>query len=273
MKTLTKSDTEMMIQATIILANEASCFFIKQDNRYLPDSQADKEISSSTNSLVKVAYEQSSFLIESGGDHFQALEKLLTEPVSVFAPWTCVRALVEASSLAIWLLDNEIDKNKRVERSLSLRCSGLNEQLKLARDYNAEDAMEAIKSRMKAVKDKAANCGYSKIPGMPPKTDLINTYMGEVVSYRVLSAIAHSDITALQQKGFWQPLSDPNHIEKRIKLDDVATICQSGTIAFSKAIWYMAIVFGWNVEDLEVIFQRVFDTLKIPQEDRFWSRA
>ena len=82
--------------------------------------------------LITSVHSQGIIRIEVAGDHMIALGRAIAEPVLVFPAWVCVRALLEASASAAWLLDPGIDADTRVRRSYSLRFEGLSQQKKIA---------------------------------------------------------------------------------------------------------------------------------------------
>jgi len=55
-------------------------------------------------------------LVEFGADHVSSFVKGTTEPIEVIACWTCVRSMLEACSIAAWVLDPTIDAKERVGR-------------------------------------------------------------------------------------------------------------------------------------------------------------
>ena len=81
--------------------------------------------------LITSVHSQGILRIEVAGDHMIALGRAISEPVLVFPAWVCVRALLEASASAAWLLDPGIDADTRVRRSYSLRFEGLIQQKKI----------------------------------------------------------------------------------------------------------------------------------------------
>lgn len=90
------------------------------------NSPAYKELHSFQNpESVTTAFSQGSMLIEVSADQLMAFTKTITEPAQAIAPWTCVRAIIEASGLALWLLNPNIGVTTRVRRSFAFRYEGL----------------------------------------------------------------------------------------------------------------------------------------------------
>src|SRR5579863_4900764 len=98
-----------------------------------PDSIATKERASfSRPDFLVSASAIVTLLLESSGEHVSAFVKTITEPVEPIACWTCVRSMLETSSLAAWLHDPTIDARTRVGRAFSLRFEGMEQQEKFA---------------------------------------------------------------------------------------------------------------------------------------------
>src|SRR5690349_12524344 len=54
---------------------------------------------------VRTAGGQGAVLVDVAADHIVSFIRSVTEPVLTIAPWSCVRAVLEASAIAAWLLD------------------------------------------------------------------------------------------------------------------------------------------------------------------------
>ncbi len=57
----------------------------------------------------------------------------MTEPVAVYGPWVCVRAVLESSAVAVWLLCPEIGAKERAKRSFAFLFKNFDEQAKFTR--------------------------------------------------------------------------------------------------------------------------------------------
>src|SRR6267378_7373159 len=74
------------------------------------DSPADIEIRSFPEpEASRTAFAQGVVALESAADYLEALDLLVHAKNYAVAPWTCARGVLEASSLAKWLLDLQID--------------------------------------------------------------------------------------------------------------------------------------------------------------------
>src|SRR5689334_24770729 len=110
MTTITPDDAIRMVRIVHDLHEEMARLLNEYGYPPLAKSQADQEIRSfPRRESVITAYGQGSVLIEVVADQAIAFTKTLTEPVQTIAPWTCVRALLEASAVERWLFDPNLD--------------------------------------------------------------------------------------------------------------------------------------------------------------------
>lgn len=236
--------------------------------------------------LVKTVYAQGNVLIEVAADHLMAFTRTIMEPVQTTAPWTCVRAIIEAGALASWLLDPGIDVRTRIQRSFAFRYEGLSQQVKFGRASGNETDTTRVIERINAVEVTALKLGFPQVQDrrgrrsgiaqrMPPTTQLVREVLGEEATYRLLSAIAHAHPWALQQSSFRNVNSEGDPIFKK-NLEPIAVTFLSIKAAdsFSKPVWYKCQLFGWDVKRLESIFSSVYDSLGVnPAAGRFWLNS
>src|SRR5208337_3079984 len=71
------------------------------------------------------AYSQSGVQLLMACDQLIALSRTFAEPMLTVAPWTCVRAILELTAVASWLVDPKIGVKERAERSYALRFEGV----------------------------------------------------------------------------------------------------------------------------------------------------
>lgn len=215
----------------------------------IPGSQAWRELEGFEDSqAVRSAYSQGSLLIESAADHMFALRAACEEPVTVFAPWTLTRAVLEASARAQWLLDHSIDVKTRVERSMTMRLSGLENQRKLPdlatfsdRDridqrvlsvLEAASARQIDEKRSKRKKERVIGFG----DGMPGSTGLVAQVLDAEAEYRLASGVAHADPSILIPLGFAKS-DKPNLLEKHTQPISIVFVCMRAIEWFSRPVW------------------------------------
>ena len=173
---------------------------------------------------VHTSHSLGSTLIETSADHMQALVKTLTEPVQAFAPWVCLRSVLESSALAYWILDNNIDIRTRVKRGFALRYKGLVQQINIARAMDDVGFENRINEQIEKVEKTALQLGYDKIlnrnnnrigigVGMPSFTEIVKITFNAEGVYRYLSSISHSHHWAIKQVGFQEVNADEVEIK------------------------------------------------------------
>jgi hypothetical protein len=258
----------------------------------LPGSKGEAEVRAFRRpESVHTAQSQAWILLEVAADQLTAFVKTISEPVETIAPYTCVRSLLEASALASWLLDERIDAERRVSRSLALRIEGLQQQVKWASAAGLDVAPG--KQRIQAAVDAAVEIGFTPIHDakgrpigvgerMPSITSLIGIVFDEEALYRLLSAVAHGHAWALQQLSFHRApsLDTVSSSGERLAgltkgasasgfLLSILTAAQ----VFSRSVWDQATYLGWDTRRLSSILDGAFDSLGASDEVRFWRVA
>src|SRR5512143_1723492 len=94
----TLDDAIRMMQAVNSLHDNTGQFFNECGHRPSPNSQAASELLAfQRRESVATAFSQGAVLIEVAADQLMAFIKTITQPAQSIAPWTCTRALIEAS--------------------------------------------------------------------------------------------------------------------------------------------------------------------------------
>ncbi len=198
-----------MVQALNSLHDDTGRFFNESGHQPSPNSQAALELRAFQRpESVITAFSQGAVLIEVAADQLMAFTKIVTQPAQAIAPWTCTRALIEASALAAWLLEPSLDARTRVQRSFAFRYEGLSQQVKFARVAGTNADVARVTHRIDQVEDVALGLGFSRVENqrgerigiaqqMPSITELVNQNLGEEETYRLLSAVAHAHPWAL----------------------------------------------------------------------------
>lgn len=241
---------------------------------------------------VHTAHSQAWMLLEVAADQLTAFLKTVSEPFETIAPYTCVRALLEAAALASWILDPTIDVRTRVSRSLALRYEGIVQQLKWAKAAG-EDPTKAQR-RLEKVVALANTLGYAPINDrrgrhfsagqhMPSVTDLVGGMLQEEALYRLLSAVAHGHHWAIHQLSFAKaPQFDTvssisgaklTGLTKGANIDGMALLILTAASAFARAIWYQALYLGWDLNLLRDLLEEKFDRLDAADHLRCWVIA
>lgn len=251
----------------------------------LDGSQAECEIESmSLPNQIEAAFSKGGLLVESVADHLDAFIRITQEPAQSIAPWTLVRAALEAGALAVWLLDADITAEQRVQRSLALRFKGLKEQAKYANSVGETKAREKIEIKIARLEEAANQLGFPQIRDkknhisgiakhMPNITELIGTNLNQESSYRYLSSMAHGHTWALQQAGFQVvQYKSTRAYEKKLDALSVSSLCAILTICLSRSAWHQFRVFGWDHLKLNDPFHTAYSALGLlSTEIPFWQ--
>lgn len=212
---------------------------------------------------VRTVYGQVAMLVETAGDQITGFVKLVTEPVETMAPWSTVRACLEASALGCWLLDPAIDVKERVGRSIALRFEGLLQQRKWA--VSADHPVDHVNSRIDEMIIEAEP--YNILPiragnrvlglgrQMPAATEMIRDYLNEEAMYRLLSAVAHGHHWAVSTLAFRLAGDRPDPegyraMEKAPLLSGIMYLARGAGAAFSLLVQRETRYCGWPTETL-----------------------
>lgn len=303
MKTFTSNEAAKTVQGLENLIDEISIFLQDWANGPTAHSPGVRELKSSQCSeSVMTAYSQGAVLAAVSIDQSRACIKTLDEPGQTFAPWTCVRAVLESSALAAWLLDPLIDVNTRVRRSFALRYEGLDQAVKFVRVAgNQADVDERIK-RIDEVEKDALNLGYSRVLDkqgkkrigigqlMPSATALVKEVLDKEFEYRLYSAVAHGHQWALIHLGLrlmdqeevesndeasrmseWSAVAQNTRIlEQHLRPNDVVYLCVAAATSITKPFWFSCQLFGWDTERAKNLMEKSYSRLNIVEGRRFW---
>jgi len=240
---------------------------------------------------VHTAHSLGTTLIEAAADHSMAMAKTLTEPVQAFAPWICLRSVLESSALSYWIMDIDISVRVRVQRGFALRYKGLRQQEKIARAMNDIVYLNRITKRMDQVEQDALQLGYDRVLSkndnrigiaiqMPPLTDIVRDTLNAESVYRYLSAITHAHHWAIRQVGFQEvdekrvgitTLPNTRIMEKGLLASSVVDLCQSATIFLSIPLWQKSCLFGWDLVQLDRLYTSIFKSMSIREAHHRWT--
>jgi hypothetical protein len=238
------SDARKGTEALCGVHNATADFIAIYKNQPSLESKAIAELGDSRyHKAVANAYSQSGMQLLMACDHVIGLSRALAEPMLTMAPWISVRAILELTALASWLVDPAIGAKERAERSFGLRFEGLRQQ-NLFVDAAAADAAPTI-AAMRNLEAEAAGMGIQVVTDANGKvtrigerlmsfTDLTKTMLREEANYRLFSAMTHGHLWAASQLGFHvdtsgagSPLavSDALPIERKMPVYAPAYLC------------------------------------------------
>lgn len=285
MNITTRDDACRMRDVIFTLHSEIEKLLNEYGKIPLPKSQAHLELDTySRQESVETVLTQGNTLIEVAADQLMAFCKTITEPIQTISPWTCVRSLLESSALAAWLLDPSAKIDTRIQRSFSFRLEGLKQQLKYLIAIEAQT--DEIYARIVEVEGVALGIGCPQMldkkgrrtgatQKMPSVTEIIKISLNEEADYRMLSAIAHGHLWAIQQLSF-SPVKNEDDktgtFEKNLEPDSASYLCLKAVRVFARPVWYKSQLFGFDSKRLAEIFDSAFDNLGVNEDNcRFWK--
>ncbi|MEX0780112.1 MAG: hypothetical protein WD491_05565 [Balneolales bacterium] len=274
-----KRDTKNLISAIDLLIDKSGELVNKHGVDSKPGSISSKELSSFQRPLsLKTAYSQGHTFVEVAGDQLMAFSRTLKEPIQTIAPFTCGRSVLESCSLAVWLLNNEIDSNERVKRSLAFRFEGMTQQKKLAVSSRTKNGLDDIEIQTDKIIQTAKDLGYqvfcnrkNKITGvatrMPSITELIKNILNKEFDYRLLSAVAHAHHFALAQTSFAKYSDSEDEeiflYEKSLTPVFILYLCQLTSEVFTNAVRNLTKLHGTFDPEYEFLFKETKDIMDI----------
>lgn len=248
------------------------------------DSVAAKE-AISTSRFVMMAASHAALSIEDGGDHLIGLTKLVVEPATATACFTCIRSMLESCAIGAWLVDPDTDLLKRQARVFAFKRSGMLECRKFA-SCIADSAMEfEFDKKITLLEQEATAAGFSlTVPPdsksgigikMPGATEMIRDVLGLDENYRLLSGIAHGHQWARQimykQTGPAQVAGTQGVLlTKTLSTESFMLIIHSGFLALTKLLWNRSCFWGTDKDQLEELVENAADQLQIKLQNRFW---
>ena len=113
----------------------------------------------------------------------------------------------------------------------------------------------------------------------PSITALIGITLNREAEYRLMSAVAHGHHWATQQIGY-RVIEIKNSeaqvvkaLEKHLHPNFVLFLSNIAVTSYSKVIWYLWRLFGWNLSEVEHLLDATSEQLHYNREVRFWHSA
>ena len=260
--------------------------FDAYDSHWEPGSLADKEVASFPGTeAVASAFSQAFIAITVAGEHIAALDRVLSEPVMTFAPWTALRMVLEASATALWLLDKDISANERVTRSMALRYEHIQDALRFLRDdpkypEDIQAIILALEQRLLDIENTAKvrkiNLKHDRKQrvvgvgnGVPRVVDLCRLTLGEGWKYRLLSGVAHGRSWAQLTLGF-RRVEGVKALTQHLDPLNAVGVMVDAITWFSRAVWAYFYLAGWDLERLKSILEGQYDQAHLAAKTRIW---
>ncbi|MBX7131335.1 MAG: hypothetical protein K1X67_01520 [Fimbriimonadaceae bacterium] len=232
-------------------------------------------------SAAETAHSLGMFLSDVASDQLLSFAKL-TRPVALtVGPLTCVRSLIEASALSMWILDSSVDVKCRVARGLAYRYDGLVQQGKL----NGIDQIK-VAARRQVLENEADGFGFPAIVSkggirngagchFPNYVDLARgTLRRGEESYRLLSACVHGHFWALKDLGY-RVIPRPDDLTGQAleKHQDPTVVVFVGCIAVEAyvgtvlSLWKL---FGWEQSTLHQLLEVHYERMGLSPKLYTW---
>ena len=239
---------------------------------------------------LKTAFSQGVQRLVAAGDHCFALERVLRPSAQSHAPWSIARGVLEASSVAKWLLDPSLDIDTRLSRSMSLRLSSLREQKKFAGE-GLDGRPEMVKSfdqisshtdeRIQHVVSQANQLGIPEKrdakkrllgfgEGLPNKINLAQQVFGDAWVYRILSGVAHGESWATLVLTM-RRVGERNAVTQHLTPEAVRFLVIRCIDWFAHAVWVYFALNGWDMQKLATSLEENYRLAHIDPRRRFWQ--
>ena len=221
--------------------------------------------------------------LESCADHLFAFLDISTPPVATVASSTCVRGLIEAGSIAGWLLDSQIDVRERVARSYAYRYEGQQQQGRIGGGaYRSK-----TNQRVDDLERDALSLGFVRVENKdherigiamiwPGITSLVASVLDEEHMYRLLSAVAHCHHWAVHQIGF-RPIPNPVAgraetfaLEKHAHPNVTLLLGQKCMTTMTTVLLHTWSLFEWDRRELVALLEKSFDNIGLADQARAW---
>ena len=222
--------------------------------------------------------------LEHAADHLFALPDACVIPVKPFAAFTLARGVLESAATALWVFDSDIEKKERVERGMSLRLIGLEDQRKWSRTSPAgpdtDEVTRKITSRIEDMTRAAVARGVEphrnrqeQVDGfgskMPGRLELVSRVPDGEFDYRLFSAVAHGHSWALIRVGF-KPSGKQNMAVKSPEPIALVYVCSHAIEFFARALWAQVYLYGWKSGPFARLLEETYNSIGLVPERRFW---
>ena len=200
--------------------------------------------------------------------------------------------MLESSAIAAWLFDPRIDARTRVGRAYAYRYEGMEQQEKFGRAIGLPaPEMKKIKDLAGSLENDAAALGITAVTDrkgkrigigekMPAATEIIKLMLDEECAYRLLSAMAHGHVRAIQQVGFRTTAGPMVTSSQGVQV--TAMEKSSGSVqgyaflvlraakSLALPLWNRTLYLGWDKGRLAAILESVYDEFSAQTSIRFW---
>ena len=256
--------------------------------RWEPGSVASLEAASFPDSeAVSTAYSQAFIAIVVAMDHMAAIDRLLTAPVTTFAPWTALRVVLESCCTALFLLER-VEVKERITRGMALECKHLQDGQTFLDEVSRNAAVQQDRIRDTDLFIKTELCALAKTAennnielkyarrklivgkGVPNMVDLSGKTLRAAWMYRLLSGVAHGRSWA-QVLGLGH-VEDVKALTQELDPEMAAIVLRHAIVWVSRAIWAYFDLAGWDLDHLERVLEDHFVQAGLAPSESFWRK-
>lgn len=269
------------------LADEAGSI-VPSDKPIDPDSPHERELGAERckpadwTDLSRSVLPTVTVLAQSCSQHLRVLASALPAAGVIYPLQTLLRATLEQSLIAAYLVETSIDSTDRVCRYINYRLKGLHERRTLHNRTGLVDHSDEIKSHIQRICSAAKEAGHEiKTPHkgpphissqFPSTVDLARglikgqePLLGEI-AWRLLSAVSHGALPGLMQHvSVIGPGPDPSMFDGHIQASvaEIATWCASPFLSLIEMMdhirWFIGV--PCDRSQAEVNTRRVIERL------------
>jgi len=226
--------------------------------------------------------------LASARDHLEAVDLIVRCGQPSVAHWTSLRGLLEAASIASWLLNPAIVAHERVSRSLALRFSTFIQQRKIASAEGDTTTVAAIDVRLDDVEEVAASLGFTPIRSKngvrdgigqrkPQATELAESEFDLRNVYRSLSSVAHCDSAVILELGFKRVEDDADGqpvLQRDVSLEQLKLVLGNALMLYARPLWMQVTQYGFDRARAAEALERAYSQsgLAATGSLRFWRQ-
>ena len=291
------------IQIANILKNtpDAVWEMVPANAEHSPNSQVTEELarcSESQSKILESAYAQARIgILYVAADHIRAIFRGIIPQPLTYAPWASARCVLEACSMAYWLVDRRIDYIERVTRSLNVRLSVVDEHRKFINSTkgrvwgDSTQEYESPEQKFESLQEQASefeidvkrnrNDRIIKFgdKGLPSRTKLSECIFDSEDIYRLLSMATHANSPLIDISTQASTANAPigyGMMNQYLSEQGVKLIAVYTVDWFARAVWELFVTHGWQIRSLDRVLEDVYNDLenvcneKFEAKYRFW---
>ena len=275
------------------LSSEAEGVRNRNGNEPLPTSPAAMELASSPHAeLLEAAYYLGNQAVLVAGDHTLSLHRALTiEPLLTYSVWSAARNILETCSNCVWLLDKNIDPMERITRSLNIRLTAIRDWQTYLRNFMKENPAQAqditqeistLDARITNLRNRVGATGIleksnkkGKFLGWGTGPQSISTridfaFKGIGSYYSLLSPASHGTNWALRNLGSHVVMGNSPQEYPDLSPEYALWLIVMAMEWFPKSLWPLCELYGWDLQQLRISLEQLFDHVGMAEHTRFW---